>query len=439
MRFNTLSQWLSWQETLHSSEIELGLERVRQVYQRLYSKPFQTPVISVAGTNGKGSSVAMLASIYTAAGYNVGSYTSPHLVNYNERICINREMVDDATICQSFERIDQARQQQPAISLTYFEFGTLAAFDIFHRAEANGELDVILLEVGLGGRLDVVNLVDADVALITSIGLDHTDWLGDSREAIGFEKAGIMRTGKPAVCSDPAMPASIEQHATKIKTSFYCSGREFNFKYEDTEQPGSWQWASNDYIRSALPRPALPGEHQYQNAAGVLMVAELLNKKLPVSQSHIRQGLLNTFVAGRCEIISGDKTVILDVAHNPDSIKSLAQIIQQMVEVKLVQNKTTTVSALVGMMKDKAIQESLALLSKRVTHWYVVSAPLERAASNEQIAAIIKTFQPETVATYEQIPEAFRQMQSATKAGDILLVFGSFHVVGSVLASGITT
>jgi len=236
MRFNTLQQWLSWQESLHHKEIDLGLDRVRQVYQQLHSKPFNIPVISVAGTNGKGSSVAILASIYAQAGYRVGSYTSPHLVHYNERIRINQQPVEDTLLCESFARIDEARGE---ISLTYFEFGTLAAFDIFHHAELSGELDVVILEVGLGGRLDVVNLIDADVMLITSIGLDHTDWLGDTREAIGFEKAGIMRSNKPVVCSDLGMPQSIQKHADKILAPLYRLGKDFNFEQRQTD----WQWS----------------------------------------------------------------------------------------------------------------------------------------------------------------------------------------------------
>lgn len=435
MRFNTLQQWLSWQETLHSSEIELGLDRVRKVYQRLHSTPFKIPVISVAGTNGKGSSVAMLESIYSQAGYRVGSYTSPHLFNYNERIRINQEPIDDKALCESFERIDIARQQQDSqlndpISLTYFEFGTLAAFDIFHHADVDNKLDVIILEVGLGGRLDVVNLLDADVALITSIGLDHTSWLGDTREKIGFEKAGIMRPNTPVVCSDINMPKSIQNHAEKIHAPLYRLGQEYKYQQGELD----WQWSSsgNSVIRSALPRPALIGEHQYQNAAGVLKVIDLLASQLPVSQAHVRQGFMDVRVNGRCQIIPGDYTVILDVAHNPDSVLCLAQIVREMVKTNLLQNKTTKVHALVGMMKDKALAESLSPMSKLVDEWYLVKAPIERAAESQDLADIVSEFKPLSSTCFDAISEAFTQMQSNAKNGDILLVFGSFYTVAAI-------
>lgn len=442
MRFNTLQQWLSWQETLHSSEIELGLDRVRQVYQRLYSTPFTIPVISVAGTNGKGSSVAMLESIYSQAGYRVGSYTSPHLINYNERIRINLEPIDDKSLCESFERIDIARQQDSdlkdsgqkdsdtvePISLTYFEFGTLAAFDIFQRAQLENKLDVIILEVGLGGRLDVVNLLDADVALITSIGLDHTSWLGNTREKIGFEKAGIMRTNKPVVCSDINMPMSIQEHASNIKAPLYRIGHEYNYKPGELD----WQWSDKDSIRSALPRPALIGEHQYQNAAGVLKVLELLSSRLPVSQAHVRQGLMDVRINGRCQIIPGEHTLILDVAHNPDSVQCLAQIVREMIKTNLLQNKATQVHALVGMMKDKDLADSLSPMSKLVNDWYLVKVPIERAAETDVLADIVSEFKPAGMSCFDEISEAFTQMQSRAKNGDILVVFGSFYTVAAI-------
>lgn len=438
MRFNTLQEWLSWQETLHFTEIELGLDRVREVYQRLYSKPFTVPVISVAGTNGKGSSVAMLESIYTQAGYRVGCYTSPHLYQYNERIRINQQAIDDDSLCESFARIDAAREQgEQPISLTYFEFGTLAAFDIFHRTELNAELDVVILEVGLGGRLDVVNLIDAEVALITSIGLDHTEWLGDTREAIGYEKAGIMRAAKPVVCSDTEMPASIRDHAEKIKAVLYPIGQAFSYELGELD----WKWSDATSLRGALPRPALIGEHQYKNAAGVLKVLELLNTRLPVSQAHVRQGLMDVCIDGRCQAIpaAGGKTIILDVAHNPDSIQSLAQIVREMRKSNLAQNKVSKIYALVGMMKDKALLESLLPMANLVGHWSLVKAPIERAAETADLAAIVNTFKPQSVQCFEQISEAFSDMQSQSSAGDILLVFGSFYTVSAFQQSWIST
>ncbi len=430
MRFNTLQQWLSWQEDLHHKEIDLGLERVRQVYQQLHSQAFKIPVISVAGTNGKGSSVAMLASIYTQAGYRVGSYTSPHLIHYNERICLRQQPVDDSLLCESFARIDNARG---LTSLTYFEFGTLAAFDIFYRAESNAELDVIILEVGLGGRLDVVNLIDADAMLITSIGLDHTDWLGDTREAIGFEKAGIMRTNKPVVYSDPDMPQSIQVHADKIAAPLYRLGKDFNFEQGQLD----WQWSDDNTLRTALPRPALIGEHQYHNAAGVLKIVELLSTRLPVSQAHVRQGFMDVQVNGRCQIIPGEQTLILDVAHNPGSVQCLAQLVAEMKSTG--QKPAGQVHALLGMMKDKALADSLLPMRELVDHWYMVKAPIERAAETAQLAAVIDTFPAISATSFEQIAIAFSEMQLRAKSGDILLVFGSFYTVAAILPGWIST
>ena len=433
MRFNTLQQWLDWQESLHLSEIELGLERVGQVYQCLHSQAFPIPVITVAGTNGKGSSVAMLESIYSQAGYRVGSYTSPHLYHYNERIRLNQTPVDDDLLCESFARIDEAREKasadenDSAISLTYFEFGTLAAFDIFHRAVQSQTLDVIVLEVGLGGRLDAVNLVDANVALITSIGLDHTNWLGDTREAIGYEKAGIMRANQPVVCSDTEMPESILEYANSINAPLYQIGKAFNYQLGDID----WQWSSDNSIRTALPRPALIGEHQYRNAAGVLQVIALLQGSLPVSQSHVRQGLMDVRVDGRCQVVQGNQTIILDVSHNAESIYSLAQIVREMQKSQLKLNKLVKVHAIVGMMKDKAIEESLSSFSKLATQWYLIKPPVERAAEAELLESIVVKFKPQSSQCFANLEKAFVQCQTHAAEGDIIVVFGSFHTVSA--------
>jgi len=266
MRFNTLQEWLAWQEGLHFTSIELGLDRCMLVAKRMGLLHPSHAVISVAGTNGKGSSVSMLRGILNNAGYNTGSYTSPHLIRYNERICINGEEVSDELLCASFERIDRARGD---VSLTYFEFGTLAAFDIFQRAG----VDIAVLEVGLGGRLDAVNCLDADAALITTIDLDHQNWLGPDRESIGREKAGIMRSTAPAVCSDPNPPATILEHAAQLGTSLYMPGRD----YEHHVTGNSWVWQSGKIHLGNLPQPSLYNPEQMANAAGVLMTLTLLS------------------------------------------------------------------------------------------------------------------------------------------------------------------
>jgi len=279
MRFDTLDDWLSWQETLHPTEIELGLERVGTVLARLELTQPNFTLITVAGTNGKGSSVAMLEAILLAAGYHVGSYTSPHLLTYNERIKLDGTPVDDAMLCESFERIDQARGAYPhdpavqEISLSYFEFGTLAAIDILHRAG----VDVAILEVGLGGRLDAVNVLDADVALITAIDVDHCDWLGNDRETIGRERAGIMRAGRPAVCAGPLPPTSLLKHAAELGTPLSLIQRDFSI----TQQGEQWDWRGAGQVWRQLPVPALSGAFQLHNAAGVLAVLAALAEAFP--------------------------------------------------------------------------------------------------------------------------------------------------------------
>ena len=293
-RFQTLAGWLNWQEGLHPKKIDLGLERVADVASRLGTLQLEQTVITVAGTNGKGSSVAFLESILSAAGYRVGTYTSPHLFRYNERIRINSHEVDDAALCEAFAAVDEARGTS---TLSYFEFGTLAALQLFSQAP----LDIVVLEVGLGGRLDAVNIIDATVALVTSVGIDHCAWLGTDRESIGREKAGIFRATRPAICSDPAPPASVEKHAQKIGADWYCLGQAYDY----TEEPGGWTWRGAGRALEALPCPSLPGKHQLNNAAGVLMALELLSGQHPVTRAAIEQGLQSVSLPGRCQVVAG--------------------------------------------------------------------------------------------------------------------------------------
>ena len=416
MRFQTLDEWLSWQEGLHPSEIDLGLERVRTVLQSLGHEKLNGPVISVAGTNGKGSSVAMLEAIYLAAGYRVGAYTSPHLLSYNERVRLNGEPVNDQQLCDAFERIDQSRADT---SLTYFEFGTLAAIEIF--AKAN--LDVVIMEVGLGGRLDATNVLDADVALITPVDLDHADWLGNDREVIGREKAGIMRAGRPAVCGDTNPPASLQQVARELGAQLYQSGRDFTF----LDQAGQWRWCCGERVRDALPEPALRGAFQKANAAAVLMVAELLAQRLPLSQSHIREGLANVTVAGRFQVLPGDVPLILDVAHNPQAARALAANLSAW-------PMPGKVYAVMAMMADKEIGEILSVMANVVDHWCLTSVDLPRAAMAEQLAAILK----ETVPGAEHelcasVDAALGTLETKIQPNDRVVVFGSFYTVAAVM------
>jgi len=375
-RFNSLQDWLSWQETLHPSEIELGLERIATVFRRLHADTFCCPVITIAGTNGKGSSLRMLESIYQADGYTVGAYSSPHLLRYNERIRVDGEEVTDTEIAAAFARIDAARAD---ISLTYFEFGTLAALDIFMQQQP----DVVLLEVGLGGRLDAVNIIDADVALLTAISLDHTDWLGTDRDAIGFEKAGILRAHRPVVCSDVDVPQSVLKHAADLASPLYRLGHEFDFEMQSPD----WRWYEGRGQTLDLPSPALRGTHQYRNAAGVLMVLALLQSRLPVSRAAIRAGLLNAHLAGRFQSVPGQSadapSWIYDVAHNPQSVGQLAQMLADS------QQPGRSTVALLGMLADKDSAAALEHIHSQIDEWHLAALDTPRSEKPETLRDIV--------------------------------------------------
>lgn len=424
MRFNTLDEWLSWQETLHPKKIDLSLGRVAKVFQQLQPEPLPFLVITVAGTNGKGSSVAMLESILLAAGYKVGTYTSPHLLQYNERIRIQGQPVDDDSLCDAFQRIDTARGN---ISLTYFEFGTLAALDLFARVTS---LHVVILEVGMGGRLDATNIVAANVALITRIAMDHQAWLGEDRDTIAKEKAGIMRTGLPAVCSDPAVPESLLECAASKQAPLYCLGKAFSYQATPTE----WAWQAGDAQRQTLPHPALRGEHQLENAAGVLMVLSLLAEQLPVGQGDIRNGLLSVRLPGRFQVEQvkvkgGQATRVLDVAHNPDAVRSLSQLLAG----QPTQGKTYAVAA---MLEDKDIPATLGILLSQIDAWFVADLGGPRGAKAAQLA---KALEPATcpVNCHTSVTAAYQDAVGQAQAQDRIVVFGSFYSVAEVMQQGI--
>lgn len=425
MRFSSLHEWLSWQESLHPSSIELGLDRVSEVFKRLHPTLAPVPVITVAGTNGKGSSVALLESIYHNAGYQTGVYTSPHILRYNERIHLNNEEVSDDAICEAFDRIDQARLQTEEISLTYFEFGTLAALDIFYRAKP----DVILLEVGLGGRLDVVNIIDADVALITSIGIDHTAWLGNDRETIAKEKAGIMRKGRPVIFSSPDMPNSIKEKAAETGAVLYQRGKDFDWK--NGIGYASWDWTSNKQQRHALPTPSLRGNHQLDNAAGVLMAVECLAEKLPVNQKQIKAALLSVTVPGRFQCLPGYPMHILDVAHNEASMTCLAELLNGQV---CGGNNV----AVLGMLEDKAHAEALSVMLPEITHWYIADLNVARGAKAEQLADVLKNLDNNVdVSCFADVRQAVEAADANAESGDRVIIFGSFYTVELAMQLGI--
>ena len=432
MRFNNLEGWLHWQETLHPEEIELGLDRVSRVLARLdlidadFTPCFK--IVTVAGTNGKGSSVAMLQSILLAAGYRVGTYTSPHLLRYNERIQVNGVAVSDEILCESFERVDQAREN---ILLTYFEFGTLAAIDIFQRAN----VQIALLEVGLGGRLDAVNVLDADVALITAIDVDHESWLGTDRETIAREKAGILRPGQAAACSDPHPPASLIEYADKLSTPLLFQGQDFEATIIDSDAVEKrWNWRGVNCQMTNLPLPALAGDFQVANASGVLAVVELLHSRgfIPkaVSENEIALGLNNASLPGRFQIFGNRPTQILDVAHNPHSACTLANSLRQ----QRCQGKTRAVLA---MLADKNIPAVIFCMSDPVDQWYLASLDTPRAASAQQLKDELDGQGGQDSQLFNDVSSAFQGALSESMPEDRIVVFESFYTVAKLLPQAV--
>ncbi len=416
LRFNNLEQWLKWQESLHFTAIELGLERCRRVANNMgLLKPAHN-VISVAGTNGKGSSVTMLDSILRHAGYKLGRYTSPHLLCYNERICIDDEFVSDAELCESFDRIDRARGD---ISLTYFEFGTLAALDIFRQHK----IDLAILEVGLGGRLDAVNVLDAEVALITSIDIDHQQWLGDDRESIGREKAGIFRNKAPAVCSDPKPPQSLLDCADALGTPLFILGRD----YQLSTQPGFWSWHTDTVSLQKLPIPMQFCDFQLDNAAGVLMVLEKIKHEYPVSLEDIKQGLGSFHINGRMQFIPGRIPKILDVAHNSESVSSLVKNLSKIP----CPGQTHLV---VGMLKDKDHARIFKVLLSIADSWNIITLSAGRGSDAKTLSAELKKLGvDENVVEYASVAHAIDELDASSRSGDRIVVTGSFLTVGAAL------
>jgi len=411
-----LQDWLSWLEAGRGEHIDLGLERCVEVAARL-GLPRPAPVVvTVAGTNGKGSSVALLSTIWRGAGYRVGAYTSPHLLRYNERIRIDGVAVDDARITSAFARIEAARQ---SVALTYFEFGTLAALSIF--AEAG--LDVVVLEVGLGGRLDAVNIVDADVALIAAIGLDHEDWLGTSREQIATEKAGIMRSGRVAVCSDNDLPHTLLAHATRCGALPAVLGVDFSFEDEGQD----WTWWSGEQVLDHLPYPALSGAHQLRNAAGVLKVVDVLKPRLPVDAAQIAEGLRSVTLPGRFHRITRALDYVIDVAHNPQAAEIFTATLATMPRVPRTH-------ALIGMLKTKNHRGFLTPLLPHVQQWHFATLGGVNGARAEELAACLRELAPRASAhCHDNVAAAHGAILAGAQPGDRVLVLGSFLTVGAML------
>lgn len=418
----TLADWLAHLEGLHpkgQDGIELGLERVRRVKAALRQIQ-RCPLIVVGGTNGKGSTCAYMEAIYAFAGYRVGCYSSPHLLEYNERVRVDTVPVDDATLCAAFARVEAARQAEGDLALTYFEFGTLAAWEVF----AARQVEVLILEVGLGGRLDAVNAYDADCAIVTGIALDHTDWLGPTRETIGFEKAGIYRAGKQAICADPAPPQSLIDHATAIGADLQLLGRDFGY-FGDKMQ---WTfWGRDKLRRSGLANPGLRGACQLRNAAAALVVTELLKASLPVSMQAVRRGLIELDLPGRFQTVPGRPAIVLDVAHNPQAVAGLVDNLGDMGFFE----KTI---ALVGMLGDKDMVGALAPLVGKVDVWLLADLDVPRGASAEVLAGVVTDGKlGGQVECFASPASAFERAAKVAGENDRILVFGSFYTVAAVM------
>ncbi len=411
MKLSTLSDWLNWIGSVHATDIDLGLDRIGVVAERLGVLKPAIPVITVGGTNGKGSVVAGLESIYRAAGYRVGAFTSPYLLVHNEEVRLDGTQADDASFLEVFEKIESARAD---VSLTPFEYHTLAALLIFK----NADLDVMILEVGLGGRLDAVNVIDADVSIVTSIGIDHVAWLGDTREKIAIEKAGIFRAGKPAICGDDHPPASLLEVATTLGVEFYQQGQTFQF----VESDDHWSWRSQkvEYVQ-------LPCNHLLtQNMATVLMAVTCLQKRLPVAEEALRRGLQQVSLLGRLQVLPGRVTEILDVSHNPAAALVLANRLRQMP----CSGKTL---AVFSMLDDKDIEATIAVMQPVISDWYI--APLEgkRAASLEKLKKIFRIADIPFVQDFDSITSAYLAAAKQAADGDRVVIFGSFYVVADIM------
>ncbi|MDR0672442.1 MAG: bifunctional tetrahydrofolate synthase/dihydrofolate synthase [Zoogloeaceae bacterium] len=433
-----LRAWLDHLENLHprgQAGIELGLERARRVSAVLRQRAF-CPVFTVAGTNGKGSTAAYLEGILVRAGFRAGCYGSPHLLRYNERVRVGGVPVEDAALCAAFAEVEAARQAAGDVRLTYFEFGTLAAWQVFAAARC----EALALEVGLGGRLDAVNLYDADVAIVTTVDIDHQDWLGTDREAIGFEKAGIFRAGRPALCGDANPPQSLARHADELAAPLLRMGEDFGFAVSAQTPRLSWQyWRREDgrVRRRNLAYPGLRGQTQLHNATLAVVALETLSGRLPVSMQAIREGLIQTTLPGRFQLLPGKPAIVLDVAHNPQAMRALAANLAEM-------GFFAHTYAVLGMLADKDAAGSIAALRGRVTHWFLASLSGARGLTAEALAGAVRQGDPGAPFSCHASPEAaLAAAQDRTREqadeNDRIAIFGSFHTVAVALEFLATT
>ena len=429
---DTLEGWLAHCERLHPHTIEMGLERVSEVARRMALR-FDCPVITVAGTNGKGSTCAMIEAVAREAGYRTGVYSSPHLVHFEERCRLRGEAVDASDLIAHFAAVESARapndpKNGETISLSYFEFTTLAILRLLSQAP----LDLVILEVGLGGRLDATNIIDADCMVITSIDVDHVEYLGPDRESIGREKAGIMRTGKPVIVSDPVPPQSVIDHALEIGADLWRFGQDFNFS-GDKQQ---WAWAGRGRRYAGMAYPALRGANQLVNASGALAALEALRDRIPVTAQAVRNGLSMVELPGRFQIIPGQPTLVLDVAHNAHSVAALTANLDAM-------GYFPTTHAVLGAMADKDLAPMLAKVAPLIDRWYFTDLPTARAASAAELQQKWNALQMVAgarrsvpTATFASPQKALDAAVAAADPTDRIVVFGSFYTVGGVLLNG---
>jgi dihydrofolate synthase/folylpolyglutamate synthase len=403
----SLADWLKYIEQQHPQPIALGLERVLEVFRKLQIT-IEFPIFTVGGTNGKGSTCAFLEAILTSAGYRTGLYTSPHLLRFNERVRIAGREAEDGALCEAFAAVESARGQVP---LTYFEYATLAAFQLFARER----LDAAVLEVGLGGRLDAVNVLDADCAVLTSIGIDHVEFLGNSRESIGKEKAGIFRPGRPAVVADPNPPDSVLNADARL----LLLGRDFGYQAQGTQ----WAYWGPSGRRSGLAHPALRGLVQLRNASAALAALDSLRERLPVAMQDVRRGLAEVSVAGRFQVLPGRPQVVLDVAHNPEAAAVLAANLGD-------SGYAPETIAVFGMLKDKDIAGVARALAPRITRWHLVSLPGPRGADAAELLQILRKENIKSPAsTHPTLAAALAAARKEAGESDKIVVFGSFLTV----------
>jgi dihydrofolate synthase/folylpolyglutamate synthase len=419
----TLAEWLAFIETLHPKAIAMGVERVASVAARMGVR-IDCPVVTVAGTNGKGSTCAFVEAMYRRAGFRTGLYTSPHILRYNERVRIDGEEASDDALARAFAAVEIARARgagngaEGATPLTYFEYGTLAALRLF----ADARLDVLILEVGLGGRLDAVNIVDADVAVVTTVDIDHVEWLGSTREAIGGEKAGIFRAGRQAICGDAEPPHSLIAHAARIGAPLWRIGVDYRYHVDG----GQWRYEGPGGNRYGLPIPALRGGYQLRNAATALAVIDALRNCLPVAAGAVREGLVHVELAGRFQVLPGRPAIVLDVAHNVQAARALADTLAAM-------GFFPRTFAVFGMLADKDIDGVVHAIAPRIDRWYVATLPGPRGASRERLAASLANagVRTDDIRIFDDVAQAFDQARADANDTDRIAAFGSFLTVAA--------